>query len=46
MYTALQTMNVPSQFLYFPDEGHILKKLPNISYAYEVQFEWLEKYLK
>ena len=46
MFTALQTMNVPSQFLYFPDEGHSLVKLSNIQYAYEMQFEWLAKYLK
>jgi dipeptidyl aminopeptidase/acylaminoacyl peptidase len=46
MYTALQTRNVPSQFLYFPDEGHMLRKLHNIAYAYEIQLEWLAKYLK
>jgi len=46
MFTALQTMNVPSQFLYFPNEGHSLYKLPDIQYAYEMQLEWLAKYLK
>lgn len=46
MFTALQAMSVPSRLLYFPDEGHSLTKLQNIRYCYEVQFEWLERYLK
>jgi dipeptidyl aminopeptidase/acylaminoacyl peptidase len=46
MFTALQTMGVPSQFLYFPDEGHSIRKLENLRHVYEKQFEWLAKWLK
>ena len=46
MFTALQRMGVPSQLLYFPDEGHIVGKLRNLRYVYEVQLEWLAKWLK
>ncbi len=46
MYTALRARDIPAQLLYFPDEGHNLRKLCNIRYAYEVQFEWLARYLK
>ena len=46
MFTALQTRGVPSQLLYFPDEGHFIRKLHNIRYFYQVQLDWLEKYLK
>ncbi len=46
MFTALQRMGVPSQFLYFPDEGHSIRKLQNLRYVYEVQLEWLATWLK
>ncbi len=46
MFTALQSMDVPSQLLYFPDEGHSVWKLHNIRYLYEVQLEWLARWLK
>lgn len=46
MFTALQAKGVPSQLLYFPDEGHFTQKLNNIRYFYQVQLDWLEKYLK
>ncbi len=46
MFTALQARNVPSQFLYFPDEGHSIRKLHNHRHVYREQFEWLGKYLK
>lgn len=46
MFTALQRMGVPSQLLYFPDEGHNVSKLKNLRYVYEKQFEWLERWLK
>ena len=46
MFTALQSMNVPSQLLYFPDEGHSVRKLHNIRYLYQVQFDWLARWLK
>jgi dipeptidyl aminopeptidase/acylaminoacyl peptidase len=46
MFTALQRRGVPSQFLYFPDEGHSVHKLQNLRHVYEVQLEWLARYLK
>jgi dipeptidyl aminopeptidase/acylaminoacyl peptidase len=45
MYTALQRKGVPSQLLYFPDEGHSIRKLKNLRYVYEKQFEWLARWL-
>jgi dipeptidyl aminopeptidase/acylaminoacyl peptidase len=46
MFTALQRRGVPSQLLYFPDEGHSVGKLRNLRHVYEVQLAWLAKYLK
>jgi dipeptidyl aminopeptidase/acylaminoacyl peptidase len=46
LFTALQRRKVPSQLLYFPDEGHSVWKLKNHQYLYKVQFDWLAKYLK
>jgi len=46
MFTALQRMGVPSQLLYFPDEGHGIRKVKNHRYVYEKQFEWLARWLK
>jgi len=46
MFTALQRMGVPSQLLYFPDEGHSIGKLKNLRHVYKKQFEWLERWLR
>lgn len=46
MFTTLQRLGVPSQLLYFPDEGHNIQKLPNLRWVYERQFEWLARWLK
>jgi len=46
LFTALQRRKVPSQLLYFPDEGHSVWKLKNDQYLYKVQFDWLAKHLK
>jgi dipeptidyl aminopeptidase/acylaminoacyl peptidase len=46
MYTALQRKGVPSQLLIFPDEPHYFRKLQTWKYVYQVQFEWLERWLK
>ncbi len=46
MFTALQRMGVPSQLLYFPDEGHSVRKLQNLRYGYETLFEWLARWLQ
>ncbi len=45
MFTALQRGGVPSQLLYFPDEGHNIGKLKNLRYVYEKQYEWLRRWL-
>ena len=46
MFTSLQRMGVPSQLLYFPDEGHSIRKLKNLRHVYGKQLEWLEKWLE
>jgi len=46
MFTALQRRGIPSQLLYFPDEGHAIRKIKNHRYVYEKQFEWLARWLK
>nr|MBN2278148.1 S9 family peptidase [candidate division Zixibacteria bacterium] len=46
MFTALQRRGIPSELLYFPDEGHAVGKIKNHRYVYEKQFEWLERWLK
>jgi len=46
MFTALQRQGVPSELIYFPDEGHNARKLQNLRYIYERQFEWLARWLK
>ncbi len=46
MFTALQKMGVPSQLLYYPDDGHNTHKIENIRFTYEEIFKWLEKWLK
>ncbi len=46
MFTALQRQNVPSRFLYFPDEGHWIGRPQNqIVWWNEVQ-AWLARYLQ
>ena len=45
-FTAAQLKNVPSRFLYFPDEGHWVLKPQNSVLWNRVFFDWLDKYLK
>lgn len=45
MFTALQRMGVPSQFLYFPDEGHGVSKIENLRVFYDTQLAWLARWL-
>jgi len=45
MFTALQRMGVPSQLLYFPNEGHSVHQLKNLRYVYDKQFAWLKRWL-
>ena len=45
-FTALQRQNVPSRFLYFPDEGHwVLRPANQVVWWTTVQ-EWLARYLR
>jgi dipeptidyl aminopeptidase/acylaminoacyl peptidase len=46
MFTTLQRLGIPSQFLYFPDEGHSVEKLQNLRTVYEHQLAWLTRWLK
>jgi dipeptidyl aminopeptidase/acylaminoacyl peptidase len=46
MFTVLQRLGIDSRLLYFPDEGHQIHDINNIRYFYEVQFEWLGRFLK
>ncbi len=45
-FTAAQLRGVPSQFLYFPDEGHHVLKPQNSILWHRVFFKFLETYLK
>lgn len=45
-FTAAQLQQIPSRFLYFPDEGHWVLKPQNSILWQRVFFEWLDKYLK
>ena len=46
LFTALQKMNVPSKFLYFPDEGHWVMKPQNSELWYKTVLDWMDEYLK
>jgi dipeptidyl aminopeptidase/acylaminoacyl peptidase len=46
LFTALQRMDVPSQMIYFPDEGHFILKPQNAKLWWESVLAWLSKYLK
>ncbi|MEP7265673.1 MAG: S9 family peptidase [Bacteroidota bacterium] len=45
-FTAAQLNNIPSRFLYFPDEGHWVTKPQNSILWQRVFFEWLNTTLK
>lgn len=45
-FQAAQIQNIPSRFLYFPDEGHWILKPQNAVLWNRVFFDWLDKYLK
>ncbi len=45
-FTAAQMNNIPSRFLYFPDEGHWVTKPQNSILWQRVFFEWLGTTLK
>lgn len=46
LFTALQRQNIPSQILYFPDEGHFIQKPQNAKLWWGTMLEWLAGYLK
>jgi dipeptidyl aminopeptidase/acylaminoacyl peptidase len=45
-FTAAQVNNIPSKFLYFPDENHWVLKPQNSILWHKVFYEWLDNYLK
>ncbi len=45
-FTAAQLHNIPSRFLYFPDEGHWVTKPQNSILWQRVFFDWLKTTLK
>jgi len=44
-FTALQRQNVPSRFLYFPEEGHWVLKLQDQVVWWTTVHEWLARWL-
>jgi dipeptidyl aminopeptidase/acylaminoacyl peptidase len=46
LFTALQRNGIPSEFLYFPDECHFVRKPQNLKLWYSTMLDWLEKWLK
>lgn len=45
-FQVAQLKGIPSQFLYFPEEGHWIMKPQNSVLWNRVFFEWLDKWLK
>lgn len=45
LFTALQLQEVPSQFLYFPDEGHWILKPRNSVHWYQTVIDWLKRWV-
>ena len=46
LFTTLQRMHVPSQMLYFPDEGHWVLKPQNSELWYRTVNAWCDKWTK
>ncbi len=46
LFTALQMRDVPSKFLYFPDEGHWVTKPRNSILWHQTVIEWLQRWTK
>jgi len=46
LFTALQRQGIPSKFVLFPDEGHVILKPANSDFWHRTVFEWLARYLK
>jgi dipeptidyl aminopeptidase/acylaminoacyl peptidase len=45
-FTAAQSLNIPSKFLYFPDENHWVNQPQNSVLWQRVFYEWLDQWLK
>ena len=43
-FTALQRMRIPSKFLYFGDEGHVVSKPTNNVMWHETVLSWLREF--
>ena len=46
LFTALQRLNVPSEMLYFPDEGHWILKPRNSQLWYETVGAWCDRWTR
>jgi dipeptidyl aminopeptidase/acylaminoacyl peptidase len=46
LFTALQQLGVPSEMLYFPDEGHWILKPQNSELWYKTVGDWCDKWTK
>ena len=46
LFTALQRLNVPSEMLYFPDEGHWVTKPRNAELWNKTVSDWCDKWTK
>lgn len=46
LFTTLQRQNVPSKFLYFPDEFHFVTKPQNAQLWWKTIFDWFDLYKK
>lgn len=45
LFTILQRRGIPSQLLWFPDEGHLIEKPRNARIWYQTVISWLRTYL-
>ncbi|MFC1553851.1 prolyl oligopeptidase family serine peptidase [candidate division KSB1 bacterium] len=45
VFTALQKMNVPSKFLYFPDEDHWVHKPLNSELWHQTIYDWIDEWI-
>jgi dipeptidyl aminopeptidase/acylaminoacyl peptidase len=46
IFTTLQLLHVPSQMLYFPDEGHWILKPQNSQLWYKTVNDWVDQWIK
>jgi dipeptidyl aminopeptidase/acylaminoacyl peptidase len=46
MFTTLQRLGIPSEMLYFPDEGHWVLKPQNSQFWYKTVNDWVDRWTK